>query len=51
MDEVIVTTCPRDCHDACGVVVAKRDGRIRHVRLDPTHPVGRQRLCRKVATA
>ena len=51
MDEVILTTCPRDCYDACGVAVAVRDGRIRHVRGDPAHPVSRGRLCRKCATA
>ena len=51
MDEVILTTCPRDCYDACGVLVAKRDGQIRHVRGDPSHPVSRGRLCRQCATA
>jgi anaerobic selenocysteine-containing dehydrogenase len=51
MDEVILTTCPRDCYDACGVAVVKRDGRIRHVRGDPNHPVSRGRLCVKCATA
>ena len=51
MDEVILTTCPRDCYDACGVLVTKRDGQIRHVRGDPSHPVSRGRLCRKCATA
>ena len=51
MDELIRTTCPRDCYDACGVEVAVRDGRIRHVRGDRAHPVSRGRLCRKCATA
>jgi anaerobic selenocysteine-containing dehydrogenase len=51
MDEVILTTCPRDCYDACGVAVVKRDGRIRHVRGDPSHPVSRGRLCAKCSTA
>jgi anaerobic selenocysteine-containing dehydrogenase len=51
MDEVILTTCPRDCYDACGVAVVKRDGRIRHVRGDRDHPVSRGRLCVKCATA
>ena len=51
MDEVILTTCPRDCYDACGVAVVKRDGRIRHVRGDLSHPVSRGRLCVKCATA
>jgi anaerobic selenocysteine-containing dehydrogenase len=46
-DEVVLTTCPRDCYDACGIVVLKRDGAIRHVRGDPAHPVSRGRLCRK----
>lgn len=51
VDETILTTCPRDCYDACGVEVAKRDGVIRHVRGDRNHPVSRGRLCRKCATA
>jgi len=51
VDELIRTTCPRDCYDACGVEVAVRDGRIRHVRGDRAHPVSRGRLCRKCATA
>ena len=51
MDEVILTTCPRDCYDACGVAVLKRDGVIRHVRGDPDHPVSRGRLCQKCTTA
>jgi anaerobic selenocysteine-containing dehydrogenase len=51
MDEVILTTCPRDCYDACGIAVAKRDGAIRHVRGDLDHPVSRGRLCQKCATA
>lgn len=51
MDEVILTTCPRDCYDACGIAVVKRDGEIRHVRGDRNHPVSRGRLCVKCATA
>jgi anaerobic selenocysteine-containing dehydrogenase len=51
LDEVILTTCPRDCYDACGVAVVKRDGRVRHVRGDPGHPVSRGRLCQKCSTA
>jgi anaerobic selenocysteine-containing dehydrogenase len=46
-DERVLTTCPRDCYDACGILVVKRDGAIRHVRGDPDHPVSRGRLCRK----
>ena len=41
------TTCPRDCYDACGIVVRKRNGAVVHVRGDPDHGVARGRLCRK----
>jgi anaerobic selenocysteine-containing dehydrogenase len=47
VDEVVLTTCPRDCYDACGVVVVRRNGAIRHVRGDPKHAVSRGKLCRK----
>jgi anaerobic selenocysteine-containing dehydrogenase len=50
-DEVVPTTCPRACYDACGVAVVKRDGVIRHVRGDRGHAVSRGRLCVKCATA
>jgi len=46
-DEVVLTTCPRDCYDACGIAVVKRNGAVRHVRGDPAHPVSRGKLCRK----
>ena len=46
-DEVVLTTCPRDCYDACGIAVVKRNGTIRHVRGDSDHPVSRGKLCRK----
>ncbi|MGH2873131.1 MAG: molybdopterin-dependent oxidoreductase, partial [Solirubrobacteraceae bacterium] len=50
-DSVILTTCPRDCYDACGIEVAVRDGAIRHVRGDRDHPVSRGRLCDKCTAA
>jgi anaerobic selenocysteine-containing dehydrogenase len=46
-DELIRTTCPRDCYDACGAIVVRREGAIHAVRGDPEHPVARGRLCRK----
>jgi anaerobic selenocysteine-containing dehydrogenase len=48
-DTVLRTTCPRDCYDACGMLVTLRDGAIRSVRGDPEHPVSRGKLCRKCA--
>jgi anaerobic selenocysteine-containing dehydrogenase len=50
-DRIVLTTCPRDCYDACGIEVAVRDGRIRHVRGDRSHPVSRGKLCRKCTAA
>jgi anaerobic selenocysteine-containing dehydrogenase len=46
-DEVVLTTCPRDCYDACGIEVVKRNGTVKHVRGDPHHPVARGKLCHK----
>ena len=45
--ETVRTTCPRDCYDACGVLVALEGGQIKHVRGDPDHHVARGKLCRK----
>lgn len=45
------TTCPRDCYDACGVVVMVRPGAAPIVRGDRGDPVSRGKLCRKCSTA
>jgi anaerobic selenocysteine-containing dehydrogenase len=47
VDTIVRTTCPRDCYDACGMLVAVRDGAVRHVRGDPHHHLARGKLCRK----
>jgi anaerobic selenocysteine-containing dehydrogenase len=49
--EHVRTTCPRDCYDACGIVVVKRGGEITKVLGDPEHPVSRGALCGKCALA
>lgn len=49
--EVIKTTCPRDCYDACGIAVIRRDGRVTRVLGDPDHHVARGALCGKCAIA
>lgn len=49
--EVILTTCPRDCYDACGIAVIKQDGAITRVRGDVNNPVNRGALCGKCAVA
>ena len=49
--EIIRTTCPRDCYDACGIIVVKRQGEIVRVKGDPEHPVSRGELCGKCTVA
>ncbi len=49
--EVLKTTCPRDCYDACGIVAIKRNGAITRVLGDPDHSVSRGALCGKCALA
>jgi len=47
----IRTTCPRDCYDACGIVVTLIDGERPRVRGDRDHPVSRGQLCQKCSLA
>ena len=49
--ESIKTTCPRDCYDACGIVVVRRPGHAPQVRGDVDHPVSQGKLCRKCTIA
>src|SRR6476660_5400349 len=49
--ETIKTTCPRDCYDACGITVTRKDGIIANVLGDQDHPVSRGALCGKCAIA
>lgn len=50
-EEIVLTTCPRDCYDGCGIAVVKREGRVHRVIGDRTHPVSRGTLCGKCALA
>jgi anaerobic selenocysteine-containing dehydrogenase len=49
--DVVLTTCPRDCYDGCGIAVIRRGGRITKVVGDPNHPTARGALCGKCALA
>ncbi|WP_119389256.1 molybdopterin-containing oxidoreductase family protein [Taklimakanibacter lacteus] len=49
--QIIKTTCPRDCYDACGITVTKRNGVIANVLGDPDHAITRGALCGKCAIA
>ena len=46
--EIIRTTCPRDCYDACGIAVVKHGDHAK-VLGDPDHAVSRGALCGKCA--
>ena len=50
-EEVVKTTCARDCYDACGIAVYREDGIITKVLGDPDHAVSRGKLCGKCAIA
>jgi len=41
----VLTTCNRDCPDACGIVATVEDGRVTKIQGDPDHPVTRGFLC------
>ena len=47
----ILTTCPRDCYDTCGIIVNKTNDKIIQVRGDPDHPVSQGKLCKKCSIA
>jgi anaerobic selenocysteine-containing dehydrogenase len=51
MPQVIKTTCPRDCYDACGITVEMKEGAIARVLGDPDHAISRGALCSKCAIA
>jgi anaerobic selenocysteine-containing dehydrogenase len=44
--DAVRTVCPRDCYDACGILVLRRNGSL-VVRGDPDHHVSRGALCTK----
>lgn len=50
-DDVVLTTCPRDCYDTCGMLVHRRQGVVTAVRGNPAHAVSRGTLCGKCSTA
>jgi anaerobic selenocysteine-containing dehydrogenase len=49
--EVVLTTCPSDCYDSCGIAVTRRDGAITRIRGDRQSPVNQGALCGKCTLA
>ena len=50
-EQLIKTTCPRDCYDGCGIVVHKRNGDILKVKGNRDHPSTQGPLCAKCAVS
>lgn len=50
-EQVVKTTCARDCYDACGIAVYKMGEVITKVLGDPEHAISRGKLCGKCAIA
>src|SRR4029453_6616703 len=48
--ETILTTCPRDCYDSCGIAFVKRNGGIAQGPGDRRHTISRGKLCAKCST-
>lgn len=49
--ETIITSCPRDCYDACGIKVIREQGEISLVTGNIDHPSTRGPLCGKCGAA
>ncbi|MFQ5750105.1 MAG: hypothetical protein ACE5H3_11710, partial [Planctomycetota bacterium] len=47
MEEILSTTCNRDCPDSCGMLVQVKDGRAVRLQGDPGHPVTQGFLCQR----
>lgn len=50
MRREILTTCTRDCPNACGLTAVMDDGRLIQLKGSPEHPYSRGRACAKTAT-
>jgi len=48
MEKTVVTTCPLDCPDNCGVLAKVKDGRVIALKGNPDHGHTQGFLCRKV---
>ena len=47
--ETVKTTCPRDCYDACGITVTRKNGIIANVLGDKDHAISRGALCLRMS--
>lgn len=49
MPQDVITTCTRDCPNACGLIARVNDGKVASLAGNPRHPVSRGFACRKCA--
>jgi len=49
--QTILTTCPRDCYDGCGILVLRKAGKIATVTGNREHPSNQGALCAKCSIA
>ena len=49
MQEILRTTCTRDCPDACGILATVEDGRVVSLAGDKSHPITRGFLCERTS--
>ena len=43
------TACPRDCPDACGLIVTVENGRVVRLQGDPEHPITQGFICQRTS--
>lgn len=43
------TACPRDCPDACGLIVTIENGKVVRLQGDPDHPVTQGFICQRTS--
>lgn len=51
LDEMVRSTCPRDCYDSCGIAVRGSDASGWRITGDPSDVVSKGQLCGKCAIA
>ena len=47
----VLTTCPRDCYDGCGMEIELLGGAVRRVGGNKANPISRGKLCEKCTLA
>ena len=46
-ETTVLGACPHDCPDTCSMLVKVKDGKVKAVQGNPSHPFTQGRLCAK----